>query len=164
MTEELTGARARRRPALVVAALGVSGRSVEKPIEPCARYGEVPRQDRVWESGCITRTDMAHCVVGVNGSNRITHSWRFAPPMTPKWISGKSRAPLAPDLDRAFLMDVGPQQLTRAPIRSYESFPHRSLMHEMLYRSPHCRSCRKSLGWLSCKARTEHFRQGWGQT
>ena len=53
---------------------------------------------------------MAHCdAAGVNGSNRITHSWRSATADDAEWMSGKSRTRLAPDLDRAFLMDVGPK-------------------------------------------------------
>ena len=36
------------------------------------RVQEVSRQDRERDSGCIPRSDMAHCdAAGVNGSNRI---------------------------------------------------------------------------------------------
>jgi len=69
--------------------------SLRNPVQ------EVSRQDRERDLGCIPRSDMAHCdAAGVNGSNRIFFmALRFADDA--EWMSGKSRARLAPVLTEA---------------------------------------------------------------
>ena len=72
---------------------------------PTPALGQDPRQDRERDSGCIPGSAMAHCdAAGVNGSNR-TLSWRSASADDAEWMSGKSRARLAPGLDKGSLMD-----------------------------------------------------------
>ena len=74
------------------------------------RVHEVSGQDRERDSGCIPRSDMAHCdAAGVNGSNRILSHGAPLLRMMPNGCLGSPVIVLLFGLDRGFLMDVRPE-------------------------------------------------------
>jgi hypothetical protein len=81
---------------------GVVRGSAFGSAEGLKRFRGDLRQDRERDSGCIPRSDMAHCdAAGVNGSNRILSHGAPPPADDAEWMSGKSRARLAPILTEA---------------------------------------------------------------
>src|SRR6516162_10937000 len=56
---------------------------------------------------------------GVEWEQPHTLSWCSASADDAEWMSGKSRARLAPGLDRGFLMDVGPPRAGHFRLRAH---------------------------------------------
>src|SRR6516164_1909219 len=78
-------------------------------------------QDRERDSGCIPGSDMAQCdAAGVNGSNRIRSHGAPLLRMMPNGCLGSPVLVLLFGLDRGFLMDVGPEQVTEDMIVPFQ--------------------------------------------